>query len=539
MPGRSLILFLFYIFFAWSAHTVYAKDDNTVEGVTLYLKHGGKMAGRLVSETDGDYTIEWKGDNYVVEKSRVKRVERQDQQYLEWKYKNSPVIRRSNGVVVDGEITCVDDRCVTVSFAEGGGNLEMSIDRKEIDFLMFAPVCNKESQEIGDRLKKLFPKMNFYKEGGVTLVTDSHHIWVVAYRKAVRQAVTDIYLKFFRLFKPRKQVRQNFIVIFDDIKDYAEYSVSDGVPFWMVRGYFNPSDEVLYLFNGFGKRMEEWVFEVIIGHLGGSFDDFIKSVKTKYGELTGEAGRYDVFIDGYAKGYKDKFWEMYALYKRNLTDETMDALRHELAHEVFHNMGLQIIVFSKPKADKQKIDEKKKKYLESGDWNAKKLVLEELMNMRKDEDRDFKADAASSWLAEGIASYCATDPIGRADGEWLFKYQESTKKNELLPIEFLTNFKMGSFVGLCPEAMLSAYAESWAITSFLMDKYPDKFMEYQIKMATQKPQKDDDELNWLLKSLDKDLPSLEKEFHDYMKRYPEEEDPRVKAYIEYADIWKK
>ena len=406
-------------------------------------------------------------------------------------------------------------------------------------YLMFAPVTDKESWDIEQRLKKRFPKLTIYREGNATIFTDSHQVWVKQYRKTLRELYTEIYLNFYGLFKGRKQKWQNFVVIFDDPGDYAEYSLTDSVPFWIARGYFSPTDKTLYLYNGFGKKIEGWVFEVIIGKFGGSFDEFVSLVKQKYGELSGEGSRKDIFIDGYMKKYKDKYWSAYAFYKRVLTEETFSVLRHEFTHEILHDWGLQNIILSKPGVDKNEIEKKKKEYLESGDWNKKKGLLEELMDINKKEFKEIKMEAAQSWLAEGMATYCETDPMGSVSDEWLYMYQDMAAKNELSPIEFITNFRMGSFRGLCAKGALGSYAQSWAFTSFLVNRHPEQFMAFQNKMASSHPAGDEDEFDWLLQALGKDLPSVEKEFRDYMKTYPAVEDPRINEYIEYDNIWTK
>jgi hypothetical protein len=96
---------------------------------------------------------------------------------------------------------------------------------------------------------------------------------------------------------------------------------------------------------------------------------------------------------------------------------------------------------------------------------------------------------------------------------------------------------MGSFVGLCPADMLNAYGESWALASFLMARYPDQFMDYQNEIATKHLKKDEDTLPVLLKCLNKDTKTVEKEFRDYMKGYEKMDDPDVKRYMRYYNLW--
>lgn len=510
------------------------KETKPAQGISIYLKHGGVMNGKLLAKTDEDYTVEWKGVKYVVNVRQILRVELKDEKSIEWPYKNDVVAVRPNGVAVDGKITDVADDRITMSFEEGGGSMEMSLAVKDIDHLAFAPVLNAESAKTEEHLKTLFPKMKFYREGNFTIVTDSYITWVNAYKKTLRREYTDIYLRFFKLFKDRSPNNQNFVVIFDDPLDFANYCEADLVPYWLVLGYFSPDDKVLYLYNAFGEKWEKSVFEIAATIIG-RYDELVNTVKQKYNIDE----RYDIFIDGLMKEHKDKFWNAYNFYKSGLVDRTLSTLRHEFAHEVFHNWGLQNIILSKPKVDKEILVAKKKEFLETTDLKKKEELFKTLMNMSKEDVKDIKMEASESWLSEGIATYCGTEPPGSTDERWLFVYQEMDRKGEINPIEFLTDFKMGSFPGIVPKAQYGAYAQSWALASFLMAKYPDGFMEFQRGIANDPLKKGEDKLDRLLLCLKKDLPSLEAESRAFMRTYPQADDPAVKQFMKYEEIYRR
>ena len=499
------------------------------EAIIIYLKHGGVISGKLLGKTENEYTVDWKGEKYSINAMQIARVEYKSQKDIDWQYKNNVVVKKINGVVMDGQIIDAGQDALTLSYSEGGGNMEIGVAKKDIDYLMFAPVEDKESQEIERRLKEIFPKMKVYKDGNVTMLTDSYVNAVGLYKKTIREEYTQIYLKFFKLFNGRKPQKQNFVVIFDDPVIYTE---STGMPYWWVAGYFDPLESVLYLYNGFGDRIEKMVFDIIAGRTG-MIDKWYEEKKKQYNVDK----RYDIFIDGWAKEIKDKFWNAYNLYKSELTEETLSTLRHELTHELFHNWGLQNIILSKPNIDKEKLAKEKKEFVEAKDWKKKEEIITEIMKLRKDEKLEMAA--AQSWLAEGMSTYCETEPMGAKDDMWLFLYQEMVRKNELNPIEFLTNFKMGSFPGLSSQAMLDAYAESWALTTFLMNKYPSQFIDYQDKMAAQvhKKLEEKDDLKLLLASLNKDLPALEKEFKEFMATYGKAEDPDIKRFMKFHEIF--
>jgi len=511
-----------------------SEAPSETDRVEVYLKHGSVIKGKLLKKTGKQCVIDWAGREFTVDNSQISSLKHITQRDVEWPYKNDIVVSKKNGVICDGKIAGIDGKGITLSFDEGGGGMEMGIPFSSISYLEFAPFCDKEVKTTESNLKKLFPKMTMYKEGNITLFTDSYIKTVKWYEKLVRAAYTEIYLKFFPLFRDRKPQFQNFIVIFDDPVAYVEKTGMS--PF--IPGFFDPDEKVLYLYNMFGERVEGMVFETIAGATG-ALDNEIKRWKEEHNIDK----RYDEFIDGKTKEYKDRFWKAYNIYKISLIDETKAVLRHELTHEIFHNWGLQSIIISRPAVDKEKVMEKKKKFVETTDWNEKKKLLDEMVRLEKPEEIEMAV--AGSWLAEGLATYCEEDSIGGVNEELLFSFQDAVRKKELNPIEFFTNFEKGSFTGIAPKAKYNLYAQSWAFTCFLMAKYQKQFMDYQQKMArrfagetAQNPPVKKDDLALLLECLDKDLPTLEKEFREYMDGYQKVEDPFVKRYIEFYNIWR-
>jgi hypothetical protein len=499
-----------------------AKDSG--KAVTIYLKHGKAMDCAIVRKTWGGHVVSFKGQEFVVQDSQIARIEHKTEKEIAWPYKNDIAVRKKNGVVCDGKITNVAAGAVTLSLDESGG-AEMDIPRADIDYLIFAPVCNVETGQTERNLKKLFPRMTVYKYGNITLFTDSYVKKANVFMNILRHAYTEVYLEFYGLFRDRKPVFQNFVVVFDDVVTYVE---STGVgPF--IPGFFDPPDKTLYLYDMWGDRIETMTFRMLT-NVTGAVDKSTEAWKKR----VDPERRYDEVIDGWAKEFKDRFWKMFNMYKRYGNDTTKEVLRHELTHEIFHNWGLQSVIISRPKVDKNKLVEKKKEFIETGDWKKKKQLLDQIMKIEKSDEID--ATVANSWLAEGLATYCETDPIGSVNNGLLYSYQDAAAKNKLNPIEFLTNFEKGSFVGITNEAKYNSYAQSWILTNFLMAKYPLQFIDYQKKMAASKTS-GQDSLEMLLKSLNMSLPQLEKELAEYAKTYPKAEDPFVKRYMEHYSIW--
>jgi len=137
--------------------------------------------------------------------------------------------------------------------------------------------------------------------------------------------------------------------------------------------------------------------------------------------------------------------------------------------------------------------------------------------------------AANSWLAEGVATYYETAEPGAMNKRWFYLFQQMVKKQSFFPLEHLMVYKIGSFPGVYPKAMLGAYAQSWAFVKFLNDKYHDEFIEYQERVSGQKMEGSDD-VKWLIEALGKDLRALQAEFVNYMATFKKIEDPFIEDF---------
>ncbi|MFH1867488.1 MAG: hypothetical protein ABH843_00830 [Candidatus Omnitrophota bacterium] len=519
---------------------VSAVGEAEGERVAIFFKDGNKIEGVLLDETKDMYIVSWKGVDFDIYKSRVKKILRgkealktkrilTDAEIISsWPYKNSIVVRLTNRVVLDAKIKSVDkDKLILLYRAKGGGYIEQDIARAKVEYLIFKPVNNEKSAKIESTLKELLPEMEFYKSGGFTIVTDSYSDWVKKYEKALREAYTEIYLAFFDIFKDREPDAQNFVVIFDNVIDYFEYAAADGVPGWAVAGYFLPDKKVLYLYNVLGEKFSEILFDAFVGETGKKIDDIVDTISNQIDK------RYHIFLEGQAMQIKSKFWEAYDYYKNIYREETMSVLRHEFTHEIFHNWGLQWIILSKMKDDDQGLFDKKKKMLQSDDPKEKARLLRELATWQSG---PMDVQAANSWMAEGVATYCMTYPLGVNNNMMLYFYQEMDREGEIYPLESLTFHKIGSFPGVAPKAMLYSYAQSWAFVHFLMNKYPKEFMAYQEKMAGQKAEEHED-IQWLLDSIGISLQDLRSEFKEYMDAFDKVDDPLVANFAKMYDIF--
>ncbi|MFH1857016.1 MAG: hypothetical protein ABH836_07350 [Candidatus Omnitrophota bacterium] len=510
--------------------------------IALYLKNGAVISAKLLKETDDEILVWWQGGEVGFSRAEIERME-YDKKVKEkkgllfdvsaegkWLYKNDVVVQLTNLEIFDVPFYKTgSDKIVLREELEGGGFIEQEIDKSKVEQLLFKPIENENSKKIEDGLRKLFPKMEHYQCGCFTIVTDSHPAWAKEYKKAVSQYMTDFYFTFFDLFKERHMKIQNFIVIFDEWEDFAEFASADGVPGWQVAGYFAPCSEALYMYNVLGENFSQKLYDAIIDEPGARIDKQKEQLKKTC------RGERDIVIEGMADEIKFKYERYYKLLYAYYKDMTLNTLRHELTHELFYNYEFQNVVVSKIKNHAQEI-ELKKKYLEEKYCAEKSDCLKNLFALKQGQSMEM--EAANSWLAEGIATYCETYPPGEQNKRWLFLFQEAVRQNRILPFEQLSVYKMGSFPGIAPEAMLYAYAQSWAFVSFLTHEYPSEFMEYQIKMAADSPEKMDD-VNWFLEAIGKDLREIEKEFLAYTANLPELKDPEVNWVLLKNEIFRE
>ncbi|MFH1782730.1 MAG: hypothetical protein ABH848_03840 [Candidatus Omnitrophota bacterium] len=518
--------------------------DNKLEKIAIHFKDGSMIIGELISKTEDEYRIMYKDEETIVFAGLVERIGDPEEALREkdtlsnkeisehWPYEHSVVIRLKNTNILDAKIINVtDDRLTLLYGGEEEARFEQEIERDQLENIIFKPVDNEETRKVRRNLEELFSKMEFYTEGNFTIVTDSYATWVKECKGTLRRTYTDIYLEFFDVFKDREPMMQNFVVIFDDYSDFIEYAVSDGVPGWAVMGYFDPQQRVLYMYNILGDRFSEFMFEAWVGETGRTIDDIVEDVQGMVDK------RYHIFIEGMAKKIKDKFWEAYSYYRNMFRDSTMSVLRHEFAHEVFHNWGIQSVIVSKFKGETSDLVRRKKEFLETKDPKKKARLFKTLMT-QSNQDVPIDMRAANSWLAEGTATYCQTSALGEQDDMLLYTFQEMLRKGPAYPIEFLTNYKLGSFPGVYSGIMLDMYAQSWAFVNFLMDNYKDEFVKYQNKLAEVKTEESED-VEWLFEILGKDSKTLQKEFLAYMDDYEEIEDPNIERFVNIYNIFQK
>jgi hypothetical protein len=512
-----------------------SNKENKPVAVTLHLKYNSTMEGILLNETEKEYTVDWKGQEYVINKEDVSKIDRNDGS-TNWEHRNSLVVKLKKGPILDMAISDIKAGKAALADTLSGGSSSMEISTDDIEYLLFEPVKNDESRKAEETLKKKFSKMQVHTEGNITIITDANLSWVKEYKNTLRTVYTQLYIRFFRLFKGKRPARQNFIVMFDNYIDFVLHAVEDGVPGWAVMGYFNTDDNVMYLYNVLGDNFSKQIYELIIGGNERAIDYAVDSIKGQIGQDRSA----EIVIDGQAKDIKDKFWTLYNRVIGEFREMTLSVLRHEFTHGLFSNWGLQNIRVSK--SDKKDVlSQKEKEALGSDKKEKKKDWLENLLVMNKEKGAElYDMKASNSWIVEGLATYSETFPIGKQNNLWLFIFQDMIEKSEVYPLEVLTFYKVGSFPGMCMPAMLKAYAQSWAFMSFLMEKYPEQVLEYMDKSSQGGAKTEQEELDLLLKCLNKDSKSINEELIASVQgKYEKLNDPSVETLLFVEELFRE
>ncbi|MBI3997106.1 MAG: hypothetical protein HY352_05535 [Candidatus Omnitrophica bacterium] len=511
---------------------------------TLYLKNGGAVTGELVSETSQEVTLHFEYGDVGFQRAEIARIVKGQQgtgedgmvmpwegahKKLDWPYQHDVVVRLLKGTVVDGDIRSVTPKDVVVTQAvPGGGEIEHTIHRADIDQLMFKPVKTKDTEAIEEKLRTLFPKMSWNEEGLFTIVSDSIPPTIKEYRKTIRELATDWYLTFLPLVKHRKPIGQRYIVVFDDWQAYIDYAATDGVPGWMAVGYYDPEQDVLYCFNMLGDRFSQLLYDAYLGQFNKARKDVSQEV---------QGSRYEVFVEGAISEFYQKLEQAHSSVRQIFAQFSTDVLRHELTHSMFANWKLQGVILSKlPSADKDKdVVEKKQRYLQATNATTKRQMLDDLLSSQKQHPLP-EMQASNSWFVEGLAGYMEPSPVGGINSERLAEVQEAKRTTQLLPFAYLNTFRVGSFPGLSSKSMLYAYAQSWAFCHFLMAKYPEGFMTFQDRMIRETPGDQGIELTWFTEAIGKDQHTLDEEFAAYLEQFPPEDSLPVKQMKAFLDL---
>jgi hypothetical protein len=511
--------------------------------VTLYLANGGVVTGELVRETPNEVVLRFDYGEIGFQRAEIQRMATGQQETtgadgftmpwegehakVKWPYKHDIVVKLTKGTAVEGDITAVGPETVTVTQRlAGGGAVEHTIKRAEVEQVLFRPIANARSEAILATLQQVLPKMHVYPEGFFTIVTDSAPPMVKDYRRTIRELSTDWYFTFYPLLKDRTPTVQQVVVIFDDWGSYIEYAATDGVPGWLAVGYYHPEDQVLYAFNMVGDRFSELLYDAYLGQFRKARDQVLTQMKGSGEELSAE---------GQLREFLSKLEEAHGRVRQIFQQFSVDTLRHELTHGLFHNWEVQGIILSEMTDAPAEEIQKKRQFLEATSQDEKRQLLDELLSQQTRTSLQ-ETRAANSWFIEGLAGYMEPSPAGAVNKERLFEVQEAKQRGRLMPLEFLHAFKMGSFLSMAPQSGMYAYAQSWAMCHFLLDRHRDAFLAFLDRVAREEPAADVDTLPWLVSAVGMEQRALEQEFQAYLDEFPPEDPLWLKQMQLFLDL---
>lgn len=501
-------------------------------GVTLYLKNGGIVSGTLAKETPREVVLQWEYGEAAFARSEVERIVRAIQdtdgdhitmpwegeaQRIQWPYQHDVVAKLATGTILDAEMTdATPQRLLLTQQVSGGGVIEHTVARAQLEQVLFRPIRNARSQLIEQRLRTLFPAMRWEREGFFTIVTDSPPPTVKAYRRAIQDLATDWYLMFAPLVRGRAPMVQQHVVVFEHWESYMEYALTDGVPGWLAVGYFQPEDQVLYCFNMVGERFSELLEQAYLGQFREARDAVSSQIK---------GSRYELFVEGQISEFLQKLEQAHAIVRQLFQRLSIEILRHELTHALFHNWRLQTITLSQLPVPDPSETEQKRRFLETQGVEEKRKLLDELLAQRSLRGGP-EVQATNAWFVEGLAGFMESSPVGAVNHQRLADLQEALRTRHLIPLEFLHTFRLGSFSGMTTESQLYAYAQSWAFCHFLLARHRAAFLSYlgRIASASSLPAEGEDRtLPWLLEALGLQPQALEEEFSQYVAQLPHED----------------
>lgn len=512
-------------------------------GATLYLTNGGVVTGELVRETPQEVVLRWDYGEVGFQRAEIKRIVKEVQslegdgiampwegQQEAWPYHYDIVVKLKKGIVVDATLTTVTpETLVLTQTLSGGGEVEHTIRRDDVEELLFRPITNERSKQIEHTLQTIFPTMQWHTEGMFTIVTDSTPPTVRAYRRTVRELATEWYLTFFPLVQARQPQVQVYLVLFENWDSYIEYAATDGVPGWLAVGYFHPEEQVFYGFNMLGEHFSQLIFDAYLGQFRQERDRVMDSVK---------GHRYEDVIEGQLSEFVQTLEQAHAIARQTFGEIGTQILRHELTHSLFHNWQLQTVTLSQmTEADRERA-QKKREYLTSTDDQKKRELLNQLIGPQEAGHAEPVGDvrAANAWFVEGLAGYMEPSPIGTPNAIRLAEFQEARHVQQLQPLPYLQHFKLGSFAGMSTQQTLYAYAQSWALCHFLMAQHREAFLAYLDRMVREPQPEGTYTLPWLLEAVGMDLPQFEHAFLAFMEPFPPEESLRVKQFKQFLDL---
>ncbi len=305
----------------------------------------------------------------------------------------------------------------TVEFIESygpSGDVVIRADRRRI--LSLEPVTNRPPpvsyRDV--RFRMDLPAFHFYKRPPYTIMTDESFFRV----EHTVDILQDLYLQWDEVFRPLAAVREQpldiQVLFFSREQDYMDYLRRYAPHMTGSSGFYSPQLDRLIVYNLATSEK--------ISRLRETVEAEVRRFRALHGDAVDEQK---------LRQWRDEV-------ERKITQladsQTLSAIRHEGAHQLFYTMGVH-----------------------------SRLRTE------------------GEWLIEGLAGYCETPGMGERDEPRLRLLKQAYDDGSLIPLGELVNLRSqdGLMHFRAPRRVELAYAQAWALVQFFMQPdYRARFFDY-------------------------------------------------------------
>jgi len=452
----------------------------------ITLTNGGVMQGRIVSETDQEVKIEWQDGIVGFYKNEVIKIERdifsdqatadagdvhvptfftEEQIRRRWPDNAKHLVTLTNTERIGGTIKKLTDEILTLRQAlEGGGAIEHDFEIARVEKIALWRPLSPDPNDGFEEFRASYPNMELIEKDYYRILSSEQDaLDLKNFLKTLNHFYHDFLFHFFDLIDQTENPPPLDVIMYGSREEFDKALEEVG---YNARsnpiGFYEYNSRKLVFYN----TKSELAVQLLLAKSRQRQTE-IADLKKQY-----SSGLHSS-VDQAQEQAEKKELEVLA-YART---QSFTVLRHEGGHQLFHALNL----------------------------TPKEVYM-------------------GGWLIEGLAVYCETNPIGEISAEKVMALRYGLEKGDLMPIEYLVNFAMGSgFHRMDPLYAQVAYAESWAFVSFLMKKgYRDGFFKFIRAIKHQGPEYEaHGERALLEKHIGKNLKELGADFESYMKKLVE------------------
>ena len=458
----------------------------------IVLTNGGAIQGKVIDESQDMVRIEMDGGIVGFQRSEIESIEHgakspssdgesngiyvpsfKTESENDWRAGVEHRVLLKNGEWVNGRITKKTNQAFTVrQQLEGGGAIELDLDLNRIEKIELWPPKEDDPARLAP-FQEQYPTLKRIQKGYYTILSSEQDpADLNFYLKRLDQIYHDFLTAYFELIDLSRPHDPLDVIIFGTRAEFEGVLKEIGYnEKSALTGFYHFNEKKLVFYNirthdFIQKELKETRrLQSLVNDLGQ------QAARSETGQIHGVSG-------GTIDMAADELGREELRIMSEATGEVAKVIRHEGGHQLFHLTGITPF-----------------------------------------------GVYAGGWLIEGLATYSETDPIGEPHEHALMVLRFELEKNELMPLEYLLNFALGtSFHKLDPMYARLAYAQSWAFTHFLMHGgYKEAFFNFLKEYRGQGADYDSAaEKKLLEKHLGKDLKTIEAEFSPYIKKLIQE-----------------